>query len=168
MKRDLDHYLALNYPIEILREEGGVFAFHPDLDGCAAQGEGLEEAVANLDAARRLWIQTRLEEGLPIEEPVSQEECSGRVTLRMSPSLHAELLRISRRQRVSFNQLLNTALSDFAGGNRLQHQILELVQELRSGAAATKRREPQRSMAHRVSLRLSGAVPAAKKRAAKK
>ncbi|HEX9671661.1 MAG TPA: type II toxin-antitoxin system HicB family antitoxin, partial [Thermoanaerobaculia bacterium] len=66
MKRGLRYYLSLEYPIQIVREEQGVFAFHPDLDGCAAQGASVDEAIANLDAARRLWLKVRLEDGLPI------------------------------------------------------------------------------------------------------
>ena len=66
--KSLEHYLSLNYPYELIRDpvEGGYFATHPDLDGCAAQGETAEEAVEQLDVARELWIETRLEDGLPL------------------------------------------------------------------------------------------------------
>jgi antitoxin HicB len=131
MKRDLAYYLSLEYPAEIVRRKEGVFAFHPDLDGCAAQGETVEEAFANLDVARRLWLQVRVEDGLPIEEPVSEDDFSGRVSLRMSPSLHADLARMSRRQKISLNQLLNTILAEYAGGDRLRQQVLEAVREIR-------------------------------------
>lgn len=131
MKRDLAHYLSLEYPAEIVRRKEGVFAFHPDLDGCAAQGETVEEAFANLDVARRLWLEVRVEDGLPIEEPVSEDDFSGRVSLRMSPSLHADLARMSRRQKISLNQLLNTILAEYVGGDRLRQQVLEAVKEIR-------------------------------------
>ncbi|HSK81619.1 MAG TPA: type II toxin-antitoxin system HicB family antitoxin [Thermoanaerobaculia bacterium] len=131
MKRDLAYYLSLEYPAEIVRRKEGVFAFHPDLDGCAAQGETVEEALANLDVARRLWLEVRVEDGLPIEEPVSEDDFSGRVSLRMSPSLHADLARMSRRQKISLNQLLNTILAEYVGGDRLRQQVLEAVREIR-------------------------------------
>jgi len=139
MKRDLKHYLSLEYPIQIAREPGGVFAFHPDLDGCAAQGDTVEEAIANLDAARRLWLEVRLEDGLPIEEPVREEECSGRVSLRMPPSLHAELGRLARREKISLNQLLNNILAEYLGASRMQRQVLEIVSELKDVAASYRR-----------------------------
>src|SRR5436305_12372077 len=132
MNRDLNHYLSLQYPAEIIRRDKGVFAFHPDLDGCAAQGVTVEEALANLDQARRLWLQARIEDGLPIEEPVDETEFSGRVSLRMSPDLHADLARVSRRQKVSLNQLLNNVLSEYVGGCRLQQQVLEAVREIKA------------------------------------
>jgi predicted RNase H-like HicB family nuclease len=138
MSEDLNYYLGLNYPIEILRSDDGVFAFHPDLDGCAAQGESVEEAISNLDVARQLWLSARLEDGLSVAEPVNEEECNGRATIRMSAALHAELLKISRRQRISLNQLVNNVLSEYVGGNRLQQQVLEIAKELRSALAATQ------------------------------
>jgi len=139
MKRGLRYYLSLEYPIQIVREEQGVFAFHPDLDGCAAQGASVDEAIANLDAARRLWLKVRLEDGLPIEEPVREEECSGRISLRIPPSLHAELGRLARREKTSLNQLLNNILAEYVGASRMQRQVLEIVSELRDVAAPAKR-----------------------------
>jgi antitoxin HicB len=135
MSDNLNYYLGLNYPIEILRSDDGVFAFHPDLDGCAAQGESVGEAISNLDAARKLWLSVRLEDGLSVAEPVNEEECNGRATIRMSGALHAELLKISRRQRISLNQLVNNALSEYVGGNRLQRQVTEITEAFRSAIA---------------------------------
>jgi antitoxin HicB len=132
MKHDLAYYLSLNYPVELIREAEGVFAYHPDLDGCAAQGATLEEAIASLDAARELWLKVRLEDGLPIEEPVNEDDYSGRISLRMSPSLHADLVKISRRENISLNQLLNNALAEYVGGNRFQQQVLEAVREIKA------------------------------------
>jgi antitoxin HicB len=137
MKHGLDHYLVLNYPIEVIRSDEGIFVFHPDLDGCAAQGETIEEAISNLDAVRELWLRVRLEDGLPVGEPINEDECNGRISLRMSPNLHADLLKISRRQRISLNQLLNNIVSDYVGGNRLQQQVLEAVREITSSMAVT-------------------------------
>jgi len=132
MKQDLDHYLSLSYPVELIREEGGVFAFHPDLDGCAAQGATVDEALANLDDARMLWIKTRLEDGLPIEEPTRAEQYSGRVLLRMPSALHADLAKIARRQGVSLNQLMNTALAEYAGGSRMASQLLATTDRIKA------------------------------------
>ena len=139
MKRDLRYYMSLEYPIQLMREPGGVFAFHPDLDGCAAQGDTVEEAIANLDAARRLWLKVRLEDGLPIEEPLREEECSGRISLRMPPSLHAELGRLARREKISLNQLLNNILAEYLGASRMQRQVLEIVSELKDVSSSSRR-----------------------------
>jgi predicted RNase H-like HicB family nuclease len=116
MSRTLEAYLQLRYPIELIREEdGGYFAQHPDLEGCATQGETADEAVSNLDAARELWIRSRLEDGLPIPDP-PVEEPSGKFLLRMPRWLHGRLARLAEREGVSLNQLINTVLARYAGG----------------------------------------------------
>jgi predicted RNase H-like HicB family nuclease len=136
-KKSLEHYLSLNYPYELIRDtvEGGYFAAHPDLDGCAAQGESAEEAVAQLDVARELWIETRLEDGLGVPEP-APEEPSGRVSLRMPSSLHAKLIRIAERQGVSLNLLLNSILAEYVGGASSQITLTDIVRELSGIVAA--------------------------------
>ena len=67
---DLSYYLSLEYPMTLTENpDGGYFVVHPDLDGCMAEGETLEEAVAHLADARELWIETCLENGYPVPEP---------------------------------------------------------------------------------------------------
>ena len=46
-------------------------ARHPDLPGCMSHGETPEEALANLADARALYIETRIERGLPVPGPES-------------------------------------------------------------------------------------------------
>jgi predicted RNase H-like HicB family nuclease len=45
------------------------FAFHPDFEGCMAQGRTPKEARENLDAAREDIIAYLLENDLPVPEP---------------------------------------------------------------------------------------------------
>src|ERR1700739_2073747 len=94
--KSVEHYMSLSYPYELVldREQGGFFARHPDLPGCTAEGETPEDAIANLDESRRLWIEARLEGGYPVPEPES-EEYKGRISLRIPGSLHASLARAS-------------------------------------------------------------------------
>src|SRR4051794_17136929 len=107
-QRNLDDFMALSYPYELVRdhESGSFVASHPDLLGCIAQGATADEAVANLDEARHDWLEYRLKNGLAIPEPVS-EDFSGKFLLRMSPALHASLAAASKRQGVSLNQSIN-------------------------------------------------------------
>jgi antitoxin HicB len=55
----LERFLSLKYPISISpEEEGGYTALIPDLPGCLTQGETLDEVIANIEEARKLWIET--------------------------------------------------------------------------------------------------------------
>jgi len=115
--KDLSYYLGLKYPIELHESEGGgYFVTHPDLDGCMAEGATLEDAVRNLGDSRALWLEARLEGGYPAPEPPNEESYSGRLSLRMPPSLHARLARLADRDRISLNLLIVSVLANYAGG----------------------------------------------------
>ncbi|HWM95259.1 MAG TPA: type II toxin-antitoxin system HicB family antitoxin [Thermoanaerobaculia bacterium] len=131
--KDLRHYLSLSYPIELRQnpEHGGFFAFHPDLEGCMAEGGTAEEAITNLADSRELWLEARLASGAPVPEPL-EDEPSGRISLRMAPSLHASLGRLANRRGLSLNLLINTILAEHVGGVSYQAEMGELLEEMRS------------------------------------
>ena len=70
MNKTLAYYLSLPYTIELTPDEDGCwFVQIPLLKGCMTQGESREEALAMIDAAKALWLETALEEGISIPEP---------------------------------------------------------------------------------------------------
>jgi antitoxin HicB len=70
MNKTLEYYLSLPYTIELTPDEDGYwFAQIPLLKGCMTQGESREEALMMIDEAKELWLETALEEGIPIPEP---------------------------------------------------------------------------------------------------
>lgn len=69
--KTLDYYLSLPYVIELTPDENGVWvAAIPLLKGCITQGDSREDALLMLDEAKALWLETALEEGILIPEPV--------------------------------------------------------------------------------------------------
>jgi antitoxin HicB len=71
MNKTLECYLSLPYTIELTPDEDGYwFVSIPLLKGCMmTQGENREDALVMLDEAKELWLETALEEGIPIPEP---------------------------------------------------------------------------------------------------
>jgi antitoxin HicB len=70
----LNYYLNLPYTIELTPDEDGYwFAQIPLLPGCITQGASRTEALAALDEAKALWLETALAEGISIPEPVGAE-----------------------------------------------------------------------------------------------
>jgi predicted RNase H-like HicB family nuclease len=131
--KDLAHYEALPYVIELLPEEdGGFTALHPELPGCVAWGDGAEEAVANLAASRSAWIEGTLASGGSIPEP-ADEETSGRITLRLPRDLHRSLTRRARREGVSLNTYIVSALSASDVAAELR-SIVDSLEGLHMGA----------------------------------
>ncbi len=66
----LEFYLGLKYPITIYPDDdGGYVSEIKDLPGCFTQGETIEETLANIDDARKLWLETAYEYGDHIPLP---------------------------------------------------------------------------------------------------
>ena len=62
---------TLKYQLRIIWSErdAAYVASVPNLPGCMAHGRTYEEALANIQDAMRLWIDTAREDGIPIPEP---------------------------------------------------------------------------------------------------
>ena len=67
--KSIDHYLALPYELAVRREacSGGTQCFVArviDLPGCESHGDTPDEALKNLESAKRLYVESMLEDGL--------------------------------------------------------------------------------------------------------
>ena len=104
--RTLEEYLKLPYKIELIPdvEEGGYAVSCPELTGCISCGDNLEDAMKNIEDAKREWITAALEEGRIIPEPEDVEEYSGQFKLRIPKSLHKQLAEHSKKEGISMNQ----------------------------------------------------------------
>lgn len=116
----LEEYLALPYRITLTpdADEDGVtgwVAEIPDLPGCVSQGATPEEAVERVRDAMAGWVSVALQDGLDIPLPRREPTHSGRVLVRMPPTMHAYLVDLAEQEGVSLNQLIVTALAFDAG-----------------------------------------------------
>lgn len=70
LERTLDHYAAVHYRIELEKdaETGGYMASIPQLKGCMTCGEDIAKALANLQDAKRAWLDTAMKRGISIPE----------------------------------------------------------------------------------------------------
>ncbi len=111
----VEHYMGLDYSVQLTRqdEEGDVFwlAEIPDLPGCMTDGVTPDEALENLEDAKRLWIETMIEDGFDVPEPTQSREYSGKLLVRMPKSLHERLALSASREGVSLNQYVVSRLS---------------------------------------------------------
>jgi predicted RNase H-like HicB family nuclease len=64
----------MRYAVVIERDEssGSYGAYAPDLPGCGAAADSLEEAVQLIQEAIRFHIEGLVESGLPVPEPTTQ------------------------------------------------------------------------------------------------
>jgi len=110
---------SISYPVilkPLTEEEGGGFlAEIPDLPGCQADGETIEEALHELEDAMTSWIKTAQEFNDPIPEPSTSDKFSGQWRIRVPKSLHASLALRAQQEGVSLNLLAATLLAEGLG-----------------------------------------------------
>jgi len=115
-RKPLEYYLNLKYPVTIIPDESGGFAAEiADLPGCITQGDTLEETYANIEEARKLWLEVTYEDEQDIPLPNENPEYSGKFIIRTPKSLHRKLDQMAKREGVSLNQYLVATLSHSVG-----------------------------------------------------
>lgn len=104
--KTIDYYLQLPYRMELVedKDEGGYVVSFPDLKGCISSGATVESAVANVNEAKREWLQAAIEDGYEIAEPDNLVAYSGQFKLRIPKTLHRQLAEHSKREGISMNQ----------------------------------------------------------------
>ena len=114
MNKGINYYMTLNYKIEIIedKEEGGFTLHCPELPGCITTADTIEQGYKMIQDAKIAWFSACLEDGIQIPEPLSIEDYSGQLRLRMPRSLHRKLSERSKREGISMNQLCVYLLSD--------------------------------------------------------
>lgn len=110
--------LTIDYPFDVQRlapdDGGGYLITFPDLPGCMADGETVEEAIQNGRDAVISWIATAREFGDPVPPPGSGGE-PVRFVQRLPRSLHARLVARAKAEGVSLNTMVVTLLAEGVG-----------------------------------------------------
>jgi predicted RNase H-like HicB family nuclease len=96
-------------------ESGGFVARVLEFQGVFSEGETPDEAIAMVNDALAGVVDVMLEQGQEIPEPFEGREWSGKLVLRMPPSLHARVVELASMEGVSINRFLNDAVSQYVG-----------------------------------------------------
>jgi len=112
MGKDLRYYMNLPYTIIVKPyPDGEYYAKIEELPGCMTEGHNLVEALEMLEDAKRLWLETALEDGISIPEPAPVGEEAEPVTVHIPIPLHRRLLEKARREGVSLERWVVKALT---------------------------------------------------------
>lgn len=109
-QKDLHYYLLLPYTFQVRKTENGYWANVKELDGCHTPASTIEEAYKDLEKVLQMTIETKLEYGDPIPEPVDHEY-SGKFNVRVPKTLHKQLAQEAEEEGVSLNQYIFYKLS---------------------------------------------------------
>ena len=108
MEKNVSYYLKLPYTfiIQPYQDEGEFYYIGKvlELDGCITDGETREGVLENLREAMEGWIETKLENGFEVPEPLAETNASGKFTLRLPKTLHNRLTLEAKQEGVSLNQ----------------------------------------------------------------
>ena len=106
------------YPFEVRplsdEEGGGFLVTYQDFDECIADGETIEEAIANGREALNVVIATLEELGHPIPAPGSRK-VGGELVPTVPKGLHARLAARAKAKGVSMDSLVAGILSEGIG-----------------------------------------------------
>jgi predicted HicB family RNase H-like nuclease len=131
IKKQVEYYMNLPYTMTVryLDEQGGYFvAGYIELPDLTMTGDTPEEAVKELLIEKPEWFETCLEQGIPIPLPVEPQKYSGKIIVRMPPSLHESLIRIAELEGVSLNEYMVSSLAKSAGRDEV-NKIKKLHKE---------------------------------------
>ncbi|MGB2552386.1 type II toxin-antitoxin system HicB family antitoxin [Campylobacter sp. MOP51] len=117
MKKDINYYLNLPYKIQLKRipesEGGGWGAFMPEFNGTAffyGDGESKAEALDELEIAFKTTLETLLESGAIIPEPISEEK-RVRVNVNLPKSLLEAIDKVSSNRSKFLTDAANLKLA---------------------------------------------------------
>jgi predicted RNase H-like HicB family nuclease len=118
-RAEVKHYLELPYTFILERHDDGEKPYYSmrvlELEGCITTGDTIEEAARDIQDAMKEWLQLNIKLGRTIPPPLKSRRYSGKVVIRMPPTLHESLMFSAVREGVSLNQYLVASLSRTEG-----------------------------------------------------
>jgi predicted RNase H-like HicB family nuclease len=107
-------------------EDNGFIATIPELPGLSAFGNTRDEALEELMIAKGAFLKVYKEDGCQLPEPDILNTYSGQIRLRLPKSLHAELTRVAKSERLSFNSYVVYLLSERNIAKKCMEKISEV------------------------------------------
>jgi len=146
----VEELALLPWSRDVVADEDGVFiASIPELEGCFADGDSVEEALANLEDVLRDWLTLAVEEGSEIPAPRRQtyEDFSGRFSVRVPKSLHRKLSERAEKEAASLNQLVSVLLAHAVEGVQARSSRRNGLVDVHEDIAADAVRSTRESIA---------------------
>jgi antitoxin HicB len=105
-------------------EDGAFVAVSPEWEGISGLGSTPRRAVAELETAIGLAIETYEKEDWPLPAPQPLTPYSGQFRVRLPRSLHAWLARAAEHEGVSLNTFVVARLSEARGAGSVPEETL--------------------------------------------
>jgi len=112
-------------------EDEGYIAIIPELKGLSAFGSSKEEALDELQIAKKAYLEVFEEDGCDLPGPDLLNNYSGQFRLRLPKSLHAIYSQKAERENVSLNTLIINVLSQNSSNESIIAELRELKNEIK-------------------------------------
>ncbi len=122
-----------NYEIRVFplkAEDGSTYwtAQFPAVEGCIGGGDTPEEAITEAQENLEIFLEYLQEEKKKIPAEYEAPEYNGKISLRVSKSVHKKVAEIAEQEGISINMLLNNAVEHYLG---MKEYDLELDKKIR-------------------------------------
>jgi len=99
-----------------------------EFPGCFSEGKTPQQAYKNLEQAAYNWLESAMKQSMEIPAPFSADGYSGKVALRMPKSMHRQAMAIAKREGVSLNQFLVSAVASCVGAENLYRTMADRLE----------------------------------------
>lgn len=125
------------YRLHVFKEtyEDGSFEYvaeYPEIAGVMGVGDSPEEAVKEAESAKNAYLAYLKEMKKPYPKALNLDKLSGRVTFRMSKSLHKKVVERAEIENVSINQLINEAVNAYVCSNDTIEKAIDRISSMKN------------------------------------
>ena len=113
--KNLDYYLQLPWQFEFTKQPDNKYSVRVIGLSCYSGGDSIEEATKEIQEALKFYLESCLEDNLPIPEPQDIVNANGRISVRTSKAIHLKLIEKSQTEGVSVSHLVNDAIVKMYG-----------------------------------------------------
>lgn len=131
-EKNLNYYMKLKYNVKTkevrIDDDYYIQVYIPELPGLEIYVTSYNDVDQEINSAKKEWFASRIAQEKDIPEPIRQINKTGRVTLRMSRSLHEKVSYYADEEGVSLNQYLNQLIEDGFCNSKMEQIYEELRQ----------------------------------------
>lgn len=112
---------------------------YPDLKGCVGGGDTIEEAIADAEATKQVYLDYLKSEGYDLPKPTDESELpSGKIALRVAKTTHKQLLENAKAEGISLNAYIQAAINEKIGTDSTINELKQLLTKIENNIEEVK------------------------------
>ena len=125
-----------NYEIKVIPKKdinGRIYwtALFPCIEGCVGGGETPEEAIVEAQENLEIYLEYLKEEKCPLPNEYIENNCNGKIALRVGKTTHHKLLQLAEDEGISLNSIINNAIEYYLGKKSYDIEFNEKIEQIK-------------------------------------